>query len=1178
MPIQSEDIKLLKSAVMADTPDGGGAMTGLVVVDGQSNNLFADTSEVDRAIGRVNIRKIFGVAHTSDTDTLLGAHTIITDAPNDPLVHCVLMAAPEWGATRDQFREAIERYLVKGPRLPARLNGTHYKGSLQLSLYSFVPTTFPAGGDAIVLMNAATGDEQYVRILRTAVATQAIAVVENGNTLILQAQVATCDIGQELAFDFIGPPAERVVNVTQFTQLFTTSVAAGAKFYGIKPLGAAAAPGDYSVLLDGGIYTPLVPAATIESPIIDVYPLTQRQALARTAQASITLPSVSGAWGPSAVLTLPTAIEPGSLSVTHGGTAFTDDATGGLKQGTTVVGSVDYKGKTVALAASAPNYGTAVNIVTYKPATTTGAGTHSDSLDITTANQGRSFTYAFEPPPAPGTFAVSYLAQGRWYELLDDGNGKLAGADTSYGVGTINYTTGSIGFTLGAIPDVGGALIFQWGDAAVAKALTADAGPLPTRLATMFDNLPGGINFATLELIWQRGATTYTATANASGVLSGDATGTIQGHYDQTRTPAYFSRLTFNPGVFPDGIITAAWSNNATSRSDITPNGGGSYTLGAPPVPKSLSLQVLTQPQQGFEYSSVLSVVDDGNGNLISTTLGAVGVAIGSVNYTTGAVTLASSVSMKVTELVVQNFSSAGNNTLFYEARVTRNAHVVVLGNTGVAAIGYKAQGSVASETRDLTPATWQAKLPVLTGLLLRTDGVVLRVGDAAYHSAAGVLKKGWNGFTAQPTTAAAGVVTSDGLITFTALPDNGQNVLTLVNAALNAADGLTVGQGVFRVMSAPIKTGVFQIQAGPLVGIGNGPGQISGGGWYGSVDYTRGVVKWRRTPGGAADFTFDQWAALDPIQADQLSYNAVFLQYLPLDQALLGLNTARLPLDGRVPIYRSGDLVVVHNSQSLQLPNPLTKGTAYDLGRQRLASVRVKTATGQTVDGALYTLALDAGTITFPVASDLTGLTQPFTAEHRIEDMLVTTEADISGRIKFKSALTHTFPAATSFASGVLVATSDQGGGDVFGRVSNVFDQTTWTGVWSDTLIGSDTLASYNTIDFPITTTNRGAVKERWALIFTSATAFRIVGEKYGQVGIGSINTPTAPNNTATATPFFTVTEFGWGGGWSAGNVLRLNTDACGTAIGVVRTVLQGPDTLQSDQFTLAFRGDVNA
>ena len=37
MPIQSGDVKFLKSAVMADVPEGGGAPTGLVIADGVSN-------------------------------------------------------------------------------------------------------------------------------------------------------------------------------------------------------------------------------------------------------------------------------------------------------------------------------------------------------------------------------------------------------------------------------------------------------------------------------------------------------------------------------------------------------------------------------------------------------------------------------------------------------------------------------------------------------------------------------------------------------------------------------------------------------------------------------------------------------------------------------------------------------------------------------------------------------------------------------------------------------------------------------------------------------------------------------------------------------------------------------------------------------------------------------------
>ena len=70
MPIQSDDIKLLASAVMADVPEGGGGATGIEIVDGASNNVFPDVSTDDGAAGRLRLRQVFGAAHTDDDDLL----------------------------------------------------------------------------------------------------------------------------------------------------------------------------------------------------------------------------------------------------------------------------------------------------------------------------------------------------------------------------------------------------------------------------------------------------------------------------------------------------------------------------------------------------------------------------------------------------------------------------------------------------------------------------------------------------------------------------------------------------------------------------------------------------------------------------------------------------------------------------------------------------------------------------------------------------------------------------------------------------------------------------------------------------------------------------------------------------------------------------------------------------
>ena len=113
-----------------------------------------------------------------------------------------------------------------------------------------------------------------------------------------------------------------------------------------------------------------------------------------------------------------------------------------------------------------------------------------------------------------------------------------------------------------------------------------------------------------------------------------------------------------------------------------------------------------------------------------------------------------------------------------------------------------------------------------------------------------------------------------------------------------------------------------------------------------------------------------------------------------------------------------------------------------------------------------------------------------------------------------------------------------------------------------------------YDTL-YPITTKNRGAAEEQWALIFTSNTQFRIVGKAAGQIGTGDITTDCSPNNPATATPYFTLRALGWGSGWSAGNVLRFNTAAANYPTWLARTVLQGPATALNDSFQIQIRGD---
>jgi hypothetical protein len=202
---------------------------------------------------------------------------------------------------------------------------------------------------------------------------------------------------------------------------------------------------------------------------------------------------------------------------------------------------------------------------------------------------------------------------------------------------------------------------------------------------------------------------------------------------------------------------------------------------------------------------------------------------------------------------------------------------------------------------------------------------------------------------------------------------------------------------------------------------------------------------------------------------------------------------------------------------------------------------------------------------------TDVTGYSQPVTIEHRIEDMGVVREAQISGEITFTRALTHAYPLG-SFVSSALVA------GDLKSRVSILFDQQTWNGTtWLDTVSGAAATGTFNDILAPIVVSNRGALTERWALVFTNTTAFNIVGEPVGVIGTGTINENLAPINPATSVPYFTIPALGWGIGWATGNILRFNTIGAMSQAWVVRTVQQGPNTGIQHSFTLLSRGDVD-
>lgn len=305
-------------------------------------------------------------------------------------------------------------------------------------------------------------------------------------------------------------------------------------------------------------------------------------------------------------------------------------------------------------------------------------------------------------------------------------------------------------------------------------------------------------------------------------------------------------------------------------------------------------------------------------------------------------------------------------------------------------------------------------------------------------------------------------------------------------------------------------------------------------------------------------------------VDASSVRYNAVAYTYIPLDSEILGLSATRLPLDGRVPIFRVGDIGIISATKTYDLPDHIA-GQTYSLSDQRISYLELEDSEGTKVPYDMYVVNYDYGKFTLNGDFALGLLVAPLKAKYRYQDMGLIRDVQINGQITFTKPVTHNYSTEDSIVGSALVI------GDMQARYTRNFVQPTWSNTWADEATGGAISANYNDALYPIEVTNNGVIQERWALVFTSTTDFRCIGEYSGQIGTGNVNTDFAPINPVTSAPYFRIRKEGWGAGWASGNVLRFNTVAATYPVWVIRTVKQSEPTVLSDQFQIMLRGDTD-
>lgn len=1186
MTINTSDIKLLESERMTDAANGGGRRTSRVIVDGEPGNIFPKVSRLDSVYGRVNLRKVYGAVVTANLDTYAGAHAIITDAADDANIHNNLFSTASDYDTRTAARDRIESYVVAGPESRMVLYGRQLVGQQAVLVYQRVEEPLPEVGEVYCLSKEIGSVTNYQQFVRVTDITHEVRTFTDGSG-DFQRRLITLEIGAPLRYEFKGPETpNRVSSVAREALVRNTTVADAARYYGIRPLAEAADEDALTIRVDS-VYSPIVPTTQRESPV----------SLASIGGAGGYVVSASAAFadGVTNLLTgihyFKTGIKPGTVTITRSGILWSaDDGNGNMVAtaagGANWNGTVDYESGRVQVAATFVS-----DFVTYAamPAVSVSQPARTKEIEITLGNRGTVYSEVLNPLPNPGSLIVDYRALGKWYRLRDNGTGAVSGNDPAYGAGTIDYVTGALVITLGALPDVESSVIISWGspvDYVIRAGATSDAAAGLKQTFTL-ESLP--VQPGSLSLSFTNGETAYTATANGSGVISGNGvTGTVN-HTTGVVDITYTTRLP-NSG----SVVVADYNQQvpADPGNPIVVSGAIDWhdLADLDPAPLLAGSFVGTMGLSGGSglnaVSGSVTVADNGAGLLVVKAGQLLGrnlyggpvtvkadTTVGTINYTTGAIVIPDTTAV-VTVESARYYISTGAGASWSKVDqlldIASTAGTCIYTQTG----GDPVQ-TARSDEFSTTDAPLVVDLTATTADPVAPGSVLFTINGAAqtFFDRNGTIYTDLDTSTGAALT--VGTINYDtGRVSLTGQWPQGASTTTLaVQSCLTVFGDFSATGAFFRTAGSPLRPASLYVQASALdgallSGTADTNGVITGTKVRGEVVQDMGVVR--------VEFGEDVGGTWTPIEIapSTLRYSAVVLSNLPLNADILGLDPVRLPSDGRVPIYRPADVAVIHHTDSFTLPNPAVAGSTYSVGRADLAELWLIDADKKKVPTTKYTVNLAAGSVTMAADLSLTGYTQPLVARHRIEEMQLLPDVQMNGTLGLTAALSRDFPLGSFVSSALLF-------GDMQASVPVLFDLATFT-TWSDTP-GTGATAQYNDVDYPIEVLNDGAQTDRWRIHFltgnpSSGTAnFQVISENLGVIATGNTGTDCAPVNLLTGEPYFVIRAAGWGLGWSQGNQLRFNTQAAAAPIWIARTVLPGA-TLAGDQISISLRGDADA
>ncbi|UOO83557.1 hypothetical protein [Neisseria dumasiana] len=1171
--LTQQDLQIYPSQRLTDTPDGGGLMVGTPLT-GEDNEIFPPVSDVDRTMGSFDARLLYPGVLRADAEPLYGAHFIISEPPQADNVSFLAFKARNYGESRAEIMPRIEAYSVPTVESRMTLLGRHMAGIRMIQAYQREEAPLPKVGERYCLeMRETSGNKniiryQYFRIadLEHEVRTFEIPL-PGGGVKEIQRRVLKMEIYNPLSDDYNGTAYPVEGYAGNGTAILETQVADSATYYGVRPLAEALNKGSLELRVDS-IYEKLVPTSTVETPYADQYPVAAEAWV--PAGAERVMFKSEGAVSGNIWLEHP--VIPGTVKIQ----GWQDDAQGRLKKGGNIV-NIDYKRGLIA--DMPPSFALTVTAV---PGAVQTAARNSTYIEIKDTNQGTQWAPLLQPAPLRGSLTVSFMSLGVWYTLRDMGDGILRDGENNP-CGTVE-PTGSAVVSLPTLPDVGTNLVFAWSPESDYKTFKADKAGTDSVAksvegwAVYPKQAAGRIKPGTLSMTWNDGEE-KTATDNSGGKLTGHAEGDV--FYDAGRvwvsSGINASTVRINWQEYTDLPVKTEVRDSMqdTLRISVGKTAPGSLNMFVRMLVSVAGTQ-RTRIKIGegglfgrYEYdktdhqydnqSFTAEISDSGQGSLMMNGKVLAGT---SINYADGSIVLPAS-AFKIRAFGYQDaLAEIGSGAKKINIRGQEYELDSFTVNFTYASATVMPSETVRAVERTETVPTMSFNVlrGGYAGSRVVTDTWAFTAGETKIIERGGQLYKNWSHQTGTGDVIGS-INTRTGEIV---MSDISINLATIkIVAGIVGEPDTKIGNFVGRTPAAPVKPESFTVyatetgadgQVRTLTGRSNALGEIDGE-LKGKIHYETGFFS---IEGGALFY------------ADTLRFNCVTQDNIPLDSSIIGIDSVRLPSDGRVPVYRKGDMIVIGNRIKQDLGSTFTGNQTVQLDRQNSDRICLVDAKGKHVLADKYSYDLAAGTITFAEPLDLSDYTYPLTAVQAWEEENRVMGVDISGRLKLQFPVGRDYPKESTYISSALI------GGDLLVRATEPFSQQAWDNVWADEIRGNPVLSRLDVKNYPIKLTSNGAITERWLLRFTSDTQYELYGERLGLIAKGDTLGDLAPVNPATGKPYFTLNRLAFGGGWGSGNCVRFNTYGTPTPVWILRAVQ--PTTVKQterDGFSACLRGN---